>query len=144
MGRRKTNFLRMLKNIAKISSVLFLLVFFTQCKEEKKQDLSTIQMISSDEMEELIKSESNQLVDVRTEKEFEAGHIAGAHNIVYDENFDEKMASLDKSKPVVVYCHSGGRSKKCAAIMKKAGFTKIYDLKGGITQWVVDKKDTIR
>ncbi|WP_162984949.1 rhodanese-like domain-containing protein [Mesonia aquimarina] len=125
-----------------LTTVIFL--FSIACKDQPKEDLSTIQMVSPNEMEELIKIESTQLVDVRTEKEFASGHIEGAHNIVYDEHFIEKLASLDKSKPVAVYCHSGGRSEKCAKILKEAGFKKIYDLKGGITQWVYHKKDTIK
>lgn len=133
--------------IKKKFSIFFSTVFFLfslACKEQARENLSTIQMVSPDEMEELIKLESTQLVDVRTEKEFASGHIEGAQNIVYDEHFDEKLASLDKSKPVAVYCHSGGRSEKCAKILKEAGFKKIYDLKGGITQWVYHEKDTIK
>ena len=141
MGRRKTNFLRMIK---KLTCFLVLLILVVGCKERQQEDLSTIQMVSSDEMEELMQQEKTQLVDVRTEKEFESGHLIGAQNIVYDENFLEKLESLDKNKPVAVYCHSGGRSEKCAEILKKAGFKKIYDLEGGITQWEYDKKDTVK
>lgn len=120
------------------------LLFFTACQEQKKEDNSTIQMVTSAEMEELIQQENTQLVDVRTEKEFASGYIEGAQNIVYDENFSKKLEHLDKNKPIAVYCHSGGRSEKCAEILKQAGFKKIYDLKGGITQWKYDKKDTVK
>ena len=52
-----------------------------------------------------------------------------------DENFDEKIESVDKSKPVIVYCKSGGRSAKCALKLAEKGFEKIYDLEGGFSQW---------
>ncbi|MBT8269373.1 MAG: rhodanese-like domain-containing protein, partial [Bacteroidia bacterium] len=49
--------------------------------------------------------------------------------------FEQDIQGLDKSKPVVVYCRSGRRTAKCTKKMIEAGFVKIYDLEGGITQW---------
>ena len=51
-------------------------------------------------------------------------------------DFKEKaFEGLDKSKPVLVYCASGGRSAKSAKIYKEAGFTKVYNLLGGFRAW---------
>ncbi|HET8810693.1 MAG TPA: rhodanese-like domain-containing protein [Flavobacteriaceae bacterium] len=107
------------------------------CKEnsEKPSDLSQITLVSPEEAALLLQMQNTQLVDVRTVEEFETGKIEGAVNLVYQKNFSEKIAELDKSKPVLVYCQSGGRSAKCAEILKEAGFEKIYDLEGGLTQW---------
>lgn len=77
-----------------------------------------------------------QLVDVRTPREFEQGHIPNALN--YNINgaaFDLQMAQLDPNKPVYVYCAVGGRSGKAANYLKSKGFTAIYDLKGGMGAW---------
>ncbi|RRO25177.1 rhodanese-like domain-containing protein [Flavobacteriaceae bacterium 14752] len=93
-------------------------------------------MIDSQEMKTLLKNDEVQLVDVRTVKEFNENYIEGAENIVFDDNFDQKLEGLQKDKPVIVYCRSGRRSAKCADILAKRGFKKIYDLKGGITQWM--------
>ena len=77
------------------------------------------------------------LIDVRTPSEYASGHIANAVNIdVESGTFEQQIASLDKSKTYAVYCHSGRRSANAASIMSKAGFTKIFNLDGGVTEWV--------
>lgn len=76
------------------------------------------------------------LLDVRTPEEFAAGHLEGAKNIDYkDTGFGAKMAALDKSKPYLVYCHSGRRSAAASEQMAAAGFSKVYNLDGGIEAW---------
>ncbi|MCK0180596.1 rhodanese-like domain-containing protein [Flavobacteriaceae bacterium S0862] len=122
--------------------VLFVLmafmVFNYSCKEEK-QTSSTIEVISPQEMQEISQIEGVQLVDVRTPEEYEEGYIEGFQNIDYfSENFNQEIEKLDKSKPVIVYCKSGNRSGKCAKKMEEAGFSKIYDLEGGITKWAFE------
>lgn len=98
-----------------------------------------MKLISLKEMQELSKLEGMQLVDVRTPTEYADGHIANAENIdFWSLNFDEKIKTLDKSKPIIVYCKSGGRSAKCAAKLKAKGFKKIYDLKGGFSKWSLE------
>lgn len=104
------------------------------CDHKPKYD--NIIIIDGEEMKTLLKNEDVQLVDVRTVNEFSEHYIAGAENIVFDDNFDLKLKDLNKDKPVVVYCRRGRRSAKCAEILSEKGFTKIYDLKGGITQWI--------
>ena len=77
-----------------------------------------------------------QLIDVRTPDEFSGGHLDQADNINYnDAGFETKIQKLDKSKPVFVYCLSGGRSGKAAAKMKELGFQEVYDMQGGILAW---------
>lgn len=105
-------------------------------KEESKATVSTIEMISAEEMANLEDMESVQLVDVRTVEEFVSGHIKGAQNIVYlSDTWSTEIEKLDKEEPVYVYCAKGGRSAKCAQLLADAGFKKIYDLEGGIGQW---------
>ena len=80
--------------------------------------------------------EDAQLIDVRTPEEFEEGHIANALNIdFFSDNFLQNMEKLDKEKPVVLYCKSGNRSNKSVQKLKDSGFSKIYDVDGGITEW---------
>ncbi len=82
-----------------------------------------------------------QLIDVRTPNEYAGGHIGNAANInINDGSFEQKIAELDKSKPVYVYCASGGRSGKAASYLNSQGFQEVYDLKGGITQWNAEGK----
>ncbi|RFN58581.1 rhodanese-like domain-containing protein [Marixanthomonas ophiurae] len=87
-------------------------------------------------LETMESDEQSQLVDVRTTEEFGVSHLKDAQNIcVTDADFQEKIKDLDKTKPVYVYCRSGGRSARAAKILEENGFTKVYDLQGGITSW---------
>lgn len=101
-----------------------------------------VEVISVQEMEEVLRTESVQLIDVRTRKEFASNHIKNAKNIVYQgDDWATQISKLDKDKPVYVYCQKGGRSAKCAALLEEAGFEKIYDLEGGISQWTAEGKE---
>ena len=63
-------------------------------------------------------------------------HIPNSQNIDFrSPTFDKDIENLDKSKPVLLYCKSGGRSAECAKKLKDAGFEKVYDLDGGISKW---------
>ena len=103
---------------------------------------SSFQDINSDELELMIKKEDLVLLDVRTPTEYSNGHLISAVNInYYGENFDDEIDKLDKLKPIVVYCKSGGRSSKSALKLVEKGFEKIYNLKGGFDQWIFDGKE---
>lgn len=93
--------------------------------------------LAPDAFETMLKNDTTvQLVDVRTPDEFQSGHIAGAKLINFQSaDFAEKIAQLDKNRPVMVYCAVGGRSANAAKQCSKMGFSKVYDLKGGITAW---------
>lgn len=113
---------------------VLLTVSITSCKEAAND--GPIKMVTTDEMQELLELEDVQLVDVRTPEEYTGGHIANSQNIDYNSpTFDSEIEKLDKSKPVIIYCKSGGRSAKCAKKLEDAGFVKIYDLNGGISEW---------
>ena len=87
-------------------------------------------------MQTLLELDDVQIVDVRTPEEYKNGFIDNSQNIDFNSpTFDEDISKLDKTKPVILYCKSGGRSAKCSEKLKEAGFVKIYDLEGGITQW---------
>jgi thioredoxin len=86
---------------------------------------------------EKIKATPNaQILDVRTPEEFTSEHIDKATNINWLGNdFVANAEKLDKSKPVFVYCKSGGRSAKASAKLAELGFKTIYELQGGIMKW---------
>lgn len=95
--------------------------------------------VSAPEFEKEIKSDSVQLVDVRTPQEYTEGHIVGALNInVQSDNFKElAQRELSKDSTVLVYCRSGRRSLDAAEILTSLGY-KVVNLKGGIIQWKED------
>ena len=72
------------------------------------------------------------LLDVRERDEYAQGHIPGGVNLPLSE-LEEGAASLDKDAPLFVYCLSGGRSSRAAAMLKAMGFT-VKDI-GGISAW---------
>jgi rhodanese-related sulfurtransferase len=75
-------------------------------------------------------------LDVRTPGEFNEGHIEGAQLIDFQSgNFENEIATLDKSKTYAVYCRSGSRSGQAVKIMSDAGFTNLYNLNGGVIDW---------
>jgi thioredoxin len=75
------------------------------------------------------------LLDVRSPEEFGMNHLKDAQNInVNGQNFNEKIALLDRKNPVLVYCKSGTRSANAAKQMREIGLT-VYELEGGIVKW---------
>jgi rhodanese-related sulfurtransferase len=104
------------------------------CKESGAQE--QVKVISPKEMQKLIETDSVQLIDVRTPNEYNEGHLNNAKNIDFlSSTFSNDINILDKEKPVFIYCHSGNRSGKSVKFFLNAGFTKIYDLDGGIVRW---------
>jgi rhodanese-related sulfurtransferase len=84
----------------------------------------------------LAANENNQLIDVRTPDEYEAGHLHNAQNVnISSEDFKQRIRSFDQKKPILVYCHSGHRSLIAANILKAEGFENIINLDGGILAW---------
>lgn len=93
--------------------------------------------VGVDQFAETAKEPETQLVDVRTAEEHTAGHIPGSINIdVKSDNFiDEASRTLDKKRPVAVYCRSGRRSKNAAEQLAGKGF-KVIELDSGYSGWV--------
>jgi thioredoxin len=98
---------------------------------------SQAQPVAADTFATQLKQSSNaQLIDVRTPAEFADGHLPDAVNInSQDPNFNQTLSQLDKSKPVFVYCLSGGRSKGAVEKLHELGYTNVHELKGGYLKW---------
>ncbi|AUC80714.1 rhodanese-like domain-containing protein [Lacinutrix sp. Bg11-31] len=113
--------------------VLVLMISVFSCSTKTKNGIT---VVSIEEMQTLIDLENVQLVDVRTPAEHKAGHISNSQNIDFNSpTFEDDITKLDKEKPVILYCQRGARSAKCADKLLQAGFKKIYDLKGGFSEW---------
>ncbi len=100
------------------------------------QQKGDYQSMGVDEFEKLINKGEIQLVDVRTPSEYAEGHIPQSANINVNGSSFAVIANktLSKQEPVAVYCRSGQRSKKAAAILSKEGFT-VYELDKGFNAW---------
>ncbi|MEZ4802123.1 MAG: rhodanese-like domain-containing protein [Gelidibacter sp.] len=103
----------------------------------RAQQSDSIKILSAAEFHSAIDNKDVQLVDVRTEKEFNEGNIKNAINIDFfnQATFNSEFEKLDKSKPVYLYCRSGNRSHQAAVKLEAMGFKEIYDLKDGYMGW---------
>ena len=77
------------------------------------------------------------LIDVRENDEFtgELGHIQGAKLITLGEAFEKFAETADKNQEMVLVFRSGGRSGRATAYCQAQGFTKTYNLRGGMLRW---------
>ena len=107
-----------------------LLFGITGCKADGQQTLNPA------EFKTKIEAPDIQLVDIRTPQEFSLGYIEGAGNVdFYSPEFVQTISKLDKTKPLALYCKSGGRTKDALKMLSNEGFKNIYALKGGLLAW---------
>ena len=115
--------------------LLTLLAMFglTSCSNAQNQSFDNMNVA---EFADYLKNDDVQLLDVRTPNEFSEGHISGAMNIDwYDDNFiTDAVKSLDKTRPIAIYCRSGKRSAAAAQKLTEKGY-KVTNLTGGIIAW---------
>ncbi|MDQ6984160.1 MAG: rhodanese-like domain-containing protein [Ghiorsea sp.] len=78
--------------------------------------------------------ENHTLVDVRSTGEWNGGHPANAIHIPLNE-FEQKMNSIPKDKPLILICASGMRSSMAATMAAKAGYNDVYNFAGGFGSW---------
>jgi phage shock protein E len=91
--------------------------------------------INVDQYEEL-KAQGYTVIDVRTQEEFNEGHIKDAVLInFYDPSFKTKISELDKNGKYLVFCRSGNRSGKAVVIMNQMGIKDALNIAGGIIAW---------
>ena len=77
------------------------------------------------------------IIDIRTETEYNSGHIENAINLnYYSSTFREDLDQLDKTKMYLIHCKSGGRSAGAFNTMKELEFMEVYNMPGGINQWI--------
>tara|TARA_B110000196_G_C21075006_1_gene629445 strand:+ start:167 stop:871 length:705 start_codon:yes stop_codon:yes gene_type:complete len=108
-------------------------IFIISCGNTNSQ---IIENIVAQQFQKLTKKGDGIIIDVRTSQEFNSGHIKDATNIdFYADDFIDKLKIVRKDIPIYVYCRSGGRSSSSASKMEKLGFTKVYNLVGGIGSW---------
>ena len=88
--------------------------------------------------EQLAESVGLFVLDVRAEKEWQAGHIAGSHNIPLT-HLRERLAEVPSDRPVVVHCEGGYRSAIATSLLTEAGRKNVSDLVGGIKAWAASR-----
>ena len=113
---------------------LFLFLFFCSAYAEE----AAPSLLTAQEVRGLLTQEPDSILplDVRTSTEYSGGHLQNAENIDFlAKDFQEKISHLDRNKAFLLYCRTGRRSEAAARMLRKAGFNKVFDLKGGIRAW---------
>ena len=92
--------------------------------------------VSAQELVNMVNKDGAVVIDVRDEKEFREGHIVNAINIPHA-NFSNRIRELEiyKQKPLVVACKMGQHSGSIGTQLRKAGFSDVARLQGGVTEW---------
>jgi rhodanese-related sulfurtransferase len=81
------------------------------------------------------------LLDVREAAELAEGRIAGSTHIPLDQ-LPDRAVELNRSRPVITVCRSGGRSSRAARFLADQGYI-VADLEGGMTQWIAEGRPTV-
>ncbi len=105
--------------------------------ESSQPETSVARDISDVELLALIAERPNLLLlDVRTDREWNAGHIEGACFLDFlEDDFPAKAQALPKDRPIAVYCAAGGRSADAMAFLTQHGFKEVYNLRDGFYGW---------
>jgi molybdopterin/thiamine biosynthesis adenylyltransferase/rhodanese-related sulfurtransferase len=111
--------------------------------KDKEQPMPELWDISPHELAERLRcGEDIQLVDVREAVEQQVSHLPGARLIPLDQ-LARRMAALDRSKETILFCRTGGRSRRAAVLLHSAGFERVRNLAGGINAWAREVDPTM-
>ena len=117
--------------------LLLAVMLLTACGQTKENDQGAIYVnITAEEAKQIMDSEEGYIIlDVRTQEEYDEGHIPGAIVISHEKIADKAEEVLtEKDQLILVYCRSGRRSKLAAEALVKLGYTNIKEF-GGIIDW---------
>ena len=121
----------------KLVFLLLAVMMLTACGQDKENDQGAVYMnITVEEAKQIMDSEEGYIIlDVRTQEEYDEGHIPGAIVISHEEIAEKAEDVLTgKDQLILVYCRSGRRSKIAAEALLELGYTNIKEF-GGIIDW---------
>ena len=121
----------------KLVFLLLAVMLLTACGQNKEKEHGAVYVnITAEEAKQIMDSEEGyRILDVRTQEEYDQGHIPGAIVISHEEIKEKAEEVLtDKDQLILVYCRSGRRSKIAAEALVELGYTNIKKF-GGIIDW---------
>ena len=121
----------------KLVFLLLAVMLLTACGQDKENDQGAAYLnITAEEAKKIMDTEEGYIIlDVRTQEEYDQGHIPGAIVISHEEIAEKSEDVLtDKDQLILVYCRSGRRSKIAAEALVELGYTNIMEF-GGISDW---------
>jgi len=94
------------------------------------------QSVTTSEATRMMNHEDALVVDIREQKEYAEGHIAGAFNLPMSA-FEKRVSEIEKhkEKPVIVVCKMGTTAGSAGKTLKKKGFTNVVRMTGGMMEW---------
>lgn len=118
-----------MKNISKLIIAAFLLMAYSL-------NVQAIEEVSSQQAATLVSEHKAVIIDVREEDEWQQQHIEGAVHLPLGQlNTHLKDLEVYKNTAIITQCRSGKRSAAALEILKAAGFTRVYNMEGGIQAW---------
>lgn len=110
-------------------------------KRKRTKINSKVRDLTPREAYDIIKNNKSSpdfiILDLRTPEEYQKSHLYQAKLLNYYRNdFQEELLKMDKSKKYLIYCRTGVRSAKTLNLMSNADFIEVYNILGGITQWI--------
>lgn len=129
-----------MKKVILIIIIVIMIIIGVVCimnrKEKNIENEVIIKHVSMNDIVQIMEENENYIIlDVRTQAEYNQGHIPNAiciPNETIDENVVNKLP--DKNQLILIYCRSGNRSKQAAEKLKKLGYTNLIEF-GGIIDW---------
>ena len=121
----------------KLVFLLLAVMMLTACGQDKENNQGAVYVnITAEEAKQIMDNEEGYIIlDVRTQEEYDQGHIPGAIVISHEEIAEKAEGVLtDKNQLILVYCRSGRRSKLAAEALVELGYTNIKEF-GGIIDW---------
>jgi len=118
----------MWKTILTIASILIIGIIMFNMFTKQSNGID----ISIDEFKEKFQEEQGVVIDVRTQEEYEEGHLVKTDKLLDFTNgeFQDSLSDMDKDKTYYLYCRTGNRSGQAARIMKSEGFENVYNVGG--------------
>ena len=125
----------------KVLHLFIILIFLGSVNAFAQTPATKYYLIKADKVEKTIKKKNLIVLDVRTPEEVAKGTLPGAVNYNFDApDFEKLISALPKNIPYLVYCQSSKRSHKAIEIMKALGFTKMYEMEGGMLAYDIAKQ----
>lgn len=113
-----------------------LLIAVAGCIGQDAGDVSVSYIdVSASQAKEMIDSGEFFLLDVRTQEEYDEGHISGS-TLIPVEVIGSRLDELPEDMKILVYCRSGIRSAQASQVLVDNGFEQVYNMKGGINEWM--------
>ena len=103
--------------------------------EKTGENLLQSETISAEKLENILKTNHTQIVDLRGASEYKAGHIKGTENIFLG-TLEKDLDKIKRDQQVVIHCQAGDRSAIGYSLLYKHGFKNVKNYSGGISEWV--------